>query len=135
LSRFINKLVRITLKTGVGVEGWPIHWDDKEVIIAYEDSDNTTTIFNPRENIMMVSAFGAVVEEPEQASEIIPPPVEPPPVELNSYEPDPTLRAMKMAELHIEKKKALKEQLDNHFKNKTAVMPANMTYDTPDYTK
>ena len=130
----------ITLETGVGIEGIPTHWDDKEVVITYPNNSNYTVIFNPDENIMMVSVLANQGFDDEQMldnrmaidnivaeeSEV---------VRLDHFEPDPTMRVLKLADLYLKKKEAIKDQLDKHFKQRVATMPQAPCYDTPDFTK
>lgn len=133
--KLLNKRVVITLKTGIGIEGIPTQWDDERVFVTYPDNDNYTIIFNPSENIMMVSVFAEPDEyigpSPEQNDRI----VEPPEPELDHFEPDPQLRACKLADLHIQKKEAIREQLHHHFKNNRVATPRAPTYDTPNFQK
>lgn len=139
MDRFISKRVVITLETGVGIEGVPVVWNEEEVIITYPDSDNYTVIFNPSENIMMVSVYAdyeeelddvVMSDEVEERSV-----VEPEERQLDHFEPDPNLRALKIADLHLEKKAAIKDMLENHFKNKVVRMPQGSVYDSPDFEK
>lgn len=136
--KLLSKRVMITLKTGIGVEGIPTQWTDEKVVITYPHNNNYTIIFNPSENIMMVSVFADLDEydaEPEGEPEYdrI---VEPPEPELDHFELDPELRALKLADLHMEKTKAIKEQLHHHFKNtKVARAPQAPRYDTPNLQK
>lgn len=148
MNRFLNKTVVITLETGVGVKGIPTSWNEEEVIVTYPDSDNYTVIFNPSENIMMVSVYRDVEEsEPyvqvQYASDLVeagePDPgydrvVEPPEPKLDHFEPDPQLRVLKLADLHVKKTEAVKDMLHKHFKNRVAIMPEGSAYDSPDFT-
>lgn len=136
MKEFIKKNVVITLKSGVGIQGVPLEWTDERVVLVYEDNENYTVIFNPKENVMMVSVFAQQKKQPvrPEQHDIPKPVVEPPEVELDHFEPDPGLRAMKLADLHLEKKKALKEQLSHHFKSRTATFNPVM-YESPNFTK
>jgi len=155
MDEFISKRVMITLKTGVGLKGIPTTWNDEKVVVTYPDSDNYTTIFNPSENIMMVSVYCDVEEsdsdiEIEYASDLVEDRpsctplagypkydqvVEPPEPELDHFEQDPALRACKIADLHLQKKEALREQLAHHFKEKTIRPMEGVRYDAPNLTK
>ena len=132
MIQFLDKLVVITLKTGIGIEGIPIVWNKKEVVITYSDNDNYTVIFNPLENIMMVSVFGGFKKQDAETEYRI---VEPPESKLDYFEPDPNLRALKLANLHVKKAEAIKKQLNNHFKNKVPKIPQTTIYDTPNFQK
>lgn len=142
MDRFLDKQVVITLKTGIGIKGIPTIWNNDEVVVSYQDSDNYTVIFNPSENIMMISVYEEDEDPVRYASDLIdtgePPKydcVDPPEPELDHFEPDPELRALKLADLHIKRSDAIKEQLNHHFKNQVARMPEGALYDTPNFQK
>jgi len=131
----------ITLHTGVGIEGIPIQWTDKQVIITYPDNNNYTIIFNPLKNIMMVSVFADTsanvkqrsVEQDKQSNirniTEVPKPV------LSNFESNPQLRAVKLANLHVQKNKAIKKTLNKYLKNTMIRTSQVSPYDTPDFTK
>ena len=131
MDELLNKRVVITLKTGGGVEGIPVMWTGEKVIITYPDNNNYTIIFNPSESIMMVSVFVESEEHNIDSNDI----VEPPEPKLDHFEPNPELRALKLADLHIKKNDAIKEQLRNHFKGHTPGTPQVTVYDTPNFQK
>lgn len=132
-EELLNRRVVITLKTGIGITGIPTQWTDEYVRIEYSDNDNHTIIMRPFENIMMVSVFSddVVVEDVPKYDRI----VEPPDDALNHFEQDPKLRALKLADLHVAKTKAIKEQLQHHFKNSRVATQQAPIYDTPNLQK
>jgi len=139
-SKFLDKYVRITLKTGQMIDGFLSEYGDECATVECTANDNYTVIFNPQDNIVMIGVFA---EEPEGVEDdiqfsdevedrrIADPEAEP----LDHYEPNENLRALKLAELHLEKKDALKDQLAHHFQNKTVRLVPEEMYDTPDFTQ
>ena len=141
MDRFLNKMVVLTLKTGTGIKGTVVKSDENEIIVQSTDSLNYTVIFNPSENIMMVSVYVDIEEDMKQpddievSDEIDDREIVEPELQLDHFEPDPEMRALKLADLHLKKKEALTDLLNNHFKNRVARMPQAPSYDSPDFTK
>lgn len=126
-----DKKVRVIFKNGMSVDGIIQEWSNDLSILKNEDNDNLLLIYETSTNVMMVQvivketkeewrkrradAIEALEQEAKATySEIKDP--NPKELELECYEPDPTLRAQKLAELRKLQLQEHKKQLQQHIK-------------------
>jgi hypothetical protein len=110
---YTNEKVKVYLKNGQTAEGIIALWDDTQMILAGEDTDNALVIFLPQENIIMMKILlaeqNAVIEKP-----------------LAQYEYDRKMKQIQTLEYGPRQKKLLElKQQEAHGTN----------YDSPNFTK
>jgi hypothetical protein len=113
----LDRKVKIFLKNGMAIEGIVQQWHDEEALVKSFNSDNILIIFNPKENVIMVHVIlDAQQPSEEKLDPIKSVPKEPDPqdLELDHYEPDPTLRVKKLAELRQLQIKQHKQDVSRH---------------------
>jgi sRNA-binding regulator protein Hfq len=143
----INKQVRIFLKTGLSAEGIVSSWSNEQVILQDVKSNNLLIIYDPQENIIMIHVIINAPKEqnalPKEQSEKSVAEVfnkirkdikdpDPDILKLDDYEPDPTLRFKKLAELRQEQLLEHKKSLQRHLTSWRAD-GAKTNYDSEDY--
>lgn len=113
-----GKQVRIFLKTGASAEGIVQEWNEEHVLLSASDSKNLLLINDPQQNIIMVHI---VLEQESQKilevtkKQVVDP--NPEDLKLDHFEPDPTLRFKKLAELRQVQLKEHKKNLRRHMTN------------------
>ena len=133
--------VKITLITGQIIKGFINSWTREKVVISYNDSNNKTTIFNPNENVIMLSVYGDKEKPlPNRESNspihqgeknvIVEPEIKP-----KYHGPDQELKNAELVELHEQRNQAVKEQLSHLLKNKTPKPDLGVKYGAPDFSK
>lgn len=130
-----GKRVRVIFKNGMSVDGIVQEWSDSLSILKNEETENLLLIYETSSNVMMVHVIVKEneeivrprIENEQGASDYIEEEarreainrIQPPDSEeliLDHFEPDPTLRVQKLAELRKLQLQEHKKQLKQHIK-------------------
>lgn len=105
----VGKNVKIFLKNGMTAEGQVAESSEEEdeLLLRTKESPNLLIIFKPSENILMLQIINQEVrpkiQEPDANQ-----------LKLDHYEPDPSLRGQKLAELRKLQTKEHRAQIREH---------------------
>ncbi|HVI43053.1 MAG TPA: hypothetical protein VM577_20795 [Anaerovoracaceae bacterium] len=123
----VGKTVKIFLKNGMTVEGWVQEQNEEVLVLKSPQSKNLLIVYKPSENLLMVHV---ILDQPKLVTEV---PTNPDPenLEMDHYEPDPTLRAKKLSELRQEQLKQHKLDVARHLT--TWKLGNSKTYDQDYY--
>lgn len=128
----VGKNVKAYLHTGATVEGVIKEHNQEMLILKSPNSKNILIVYQPYENILMLQVL-------EEAIKVIPQEIaQPESPELDHYEPDPTLRVQKLAELRQLQVKEHKANLGRHITSwqggPTNLNPVS-NYEYPNFTQ